>query len=183
MLKKFARFLLHKVWGWEVEGTFPIHLPHYMAIGGPHTSNWDFILSLLVRWMQGADIKFIAKQSLFFWPLGFFMRKLGGYPVDRKRATNFVDYVIEQFQRHEQFAIAITPEGTRSKVDRFKTGFYYIARGAHVPIVIVVFDAGNKVYRIQPPYYLGEDMEAELAKIAGFYRGVAGINPAQGVTF
>lgn len=183
MQKRFARFIVYKVFGWSVEGTFPTHLPKYMAIGGPHTSNWDFVLSILVRIMQGADIKFIAKKVLFRWPLGFFMRKLGGYPVDRKRTTNFVDYVIEQFNKKEAFAIAITPEGTREKVDHFRTGFYYIARGANIPVVVVIFDGGNKVYKIMPPFYLGENMEEALDKVASYYRGVEGINPGQGVDF
>ena len=183
MLRKLARFLLYKVWGWKIEGEFPVHLPKYMAIGGPHTSNWDFILSILARISQGTDIKFIAKQTLFRWPLGFFMRKLGGYPVNRDRTTNFVDYVVNIFNQKDKFAIAITPEGTRDKVDRFKTGFYYIARGANIPVVVVVFDAEHKTYRIKAPFYLGEDLEAAMDKVASYYRGVKGINPAQGVEF
>lgn len=183
MLKKFARFLLHRVWGWKIEGAFPSHLPKYMAIGGPHTSNWDFVLSILARISQGAEINFIAKKSLFRWPLGPIMRMLGGYPVDRNRTTNFVDYVVDLFNRKEKFAIAITPEGTRDKVDRFKTGFYYIARGANIPVVVVVFDAERKVYQINDPFHLGDNLEEAMDKVASYYRGVKGIHPDKGVSF
>lgn len=183
MIKKLAWFIFYKIWGWKIEGEFPKDLPKYMAIGGPHTSNWDFILSILARTIQGADIKFIAKKSLFKWPLGYFMRKLGGYPVDRKKGTNFVDFVIDLFNSKEKFAIAITPEGTRRRVKKFKTGFFYIARGANIPICVVVFDAKNKVYRINPPFYLSENEEEGLEQVVSYYRGVKGINPEQGVSF
>jgi 1-acyl-sn-glycerol-3-phosphate acyltransferase len=183
MIRRINQFILHKIWGWKIEGHFPLDTPKYLAIGGPHTSNWDFILSIMSRQIQGAKIKFIAKSSLFRFPLGWLMRQLGGYPVDRKEAKNYVDFIVDTFNNKEQFAIAITPEGTRKKVDRLKTGFYYIARGAKIPIVITIFDAGNKTFRIMPPYYLSENLEEELNKVASFYRGIKGINPEDGVFF
>lgn len=183
MIKKLARFILFKIWGWKIEGAFPTQVPKYIAVGGPHTSNWDFILSILVRTVQGTDIKFIAKKPLFRWPLGFFMRKLGGYPVDRKKGTNFVDYVIDLFNSKEKFAIAITPEGTRRNVKKFKTGFFYIAKGANIPVVVVVFDAGNKVYRIHEPVFLADNVAEAVEQVAGHYRGVQGIDGEKSIEF
>lgn len=183
MIKRINQFLLHKVWGWKIEGHFPKDTPKYLAIGGPHTSNWDFILSIMSRQIQGAKIKFIAKKSLFSFPLGILMRALGGYPVDRRSAKNYVDFIIDTFNSKKEFAIAITPEGTRRKVDRLKTGFFYIATGANIPIVITIFDAGKKTFRIMPPYYLSGDLEKDLDKVASFYRGIQGINPKDGVFF
>ena len=111
------------------------------------------------------------------------MRALGGYPVDRRTTKNYVDFIIETFNSKKEFAIAITPEGTRRKVDRFKTGFFYIATGANIPIVITIFDAGTKTFRIMPPYYMTGELETDLDKVASFYRGIKGINPKDGVFF
>lgn len=111
------------------------------------------------------------------------MRALGGFPVDRRQAKNYVDFIIDTFNSQKEFAIAITPEGTRRKVDRLKTGFFYIATGANIPIVITIFDAGQKTFRIMPPYYLSGDLDKDLDKVASFYRGIQGINPEDGVFF
>jgi 1-acyl-sn-glycerol-3-phosphate acyltransferase len=174
---------MFRLWGWRIEGEFPKDIPKYLTLGGPHTSNWDFVLSLLARTIQGADIKFMAKDSIFKFPFGWFFRKLGGYPVDRSQRNNFVQFVIDQYNNHERFAMAITPEGTRSRVDRFKTGFFHIAVGADIPVVPVVFDGKNKIYRINPAIKLTGVMEDDIETILNYYRGVDGINPEQGVFF
>lgn len=183
MFKLLCKFLMYRVWGWRIEGEFPKDIPKYLTLGGPHTSNWDFVLSLFARTIQGADIKFMAKKSVFRFPYGWIFRKLGGYPVDRSQRNNFVQFVIDLYNSRERFAMAITPEGTRTRVDRFKTGFYHIAVGAKVPVVPVVFDAKHKIYRIHPPFYLKGKMEEDLEKVLNYYRGVEGINPEQGVFF
>ena len=183
MFKVISKFILYKIWGWKIEGNFPKDTPKYIAIGAPHTSNWDFILGLLSRSILGADIKFIAKKSLFLFPYGWLFRLLGGYPIDRKKNRNYVDAMIDLFNSKEHFAVAITPEGTRNRVDQFKSGFYYIAKGANIPIVITIFDASNKVFKILPPLPLSGNFEQDMEKITQYFRGIKGINPEQGVFF
>lgn len=183
MSQRFFKFLLYKILGWKIEGNFPTDIPKYIALGGPHTSNWDFVISLSARNAQGADIKFIAKKSLFTFPIGFFFRAVGGYPVDRTQRRNFVGFVIDLFNSKERFAIAITPEGTRSKVSKFKSGFFHIAVGANIPVVPVIFDGEHKVYRIHKPIYLSGNYEEDVETVLQYYRGVKGINPESGIFF
>ena len=183
MLRLLSKLLFLRIWGWKIEGTFPKDIPKYIAVGAPHTSNWDFLLGLFARTIQGADIKFIAKKSLFKFPYGWFFRMVGGYPIDRKKGGNYVDAMVELFNSKEKFAVAITPEGTRRRVDQFKSGFYYIAKGANLPIVITIFDAGNKIFKILPPFSITGDYEKDMEYILSFFRGVKGINPEQGVFF
>lgn len=182
MLKRICRLLL-RLWGWKIEGHFPTDLPKYVLIGGPHTSNWDFILSLMVRLVQGVDIKFIGKKSLFVFPFGFLFKLLGGFPVDRQQRSNFVETMIKFFEEKEQFKVAITPEGTRKRVDKFKSGFYYIAQGANVPIVPVIFNGGQKIYQILPPVNLSGDMEKDMEKLVAYFRGIKGIRQENSIFF
>ena len=102
-------------------------------------------------------MKFIGKQELFKPPFGFIFRKLGGVPVDRFNNNNFVDQVVEMFNTNESFAIALSPEGTRKKVDRLRTGFYHIARKANVPVVLVAFDFEHKEFRFAPPFFYNRE--------------------------
>jgi len=171
------------LFGWKVEGGIPPGLKKYVVIAAPHTSAWDFLLGIFSRASEGFDIKYIGKKSLFKPPFGWLMYKLGGYPVDRSKTKNFVQSVVDIFDQHEEFAIAIAPEGTRGKVDRFKTGFYYIAKGAGVPIMFVSFDYGRKVVKYDPDvFYPTDDAEADLAHIWNYYKGVKGKNPEWGIS-
>jgi len=182
MWKAFSRFMFFRVKGWTIEGDFPDD-PKYLAVVGPHTSNWDFPIGIYLRSILDQDIKFVAKDALFKWPLGPLLKAMGGYPVRRDRNTRFVDALIQIFQREETFKLCITPEGTRSRVDSLKSGFYYIARGTGVPMVVVVFDWGNKQVRIYEPYYATDDMQADFEYILDKFRGVDGRVPEQGVFF
>ena len=183
MIRAIVKFIFHRMWGWKIEGTFPKDTPKFIAIGAPHTSNWDFILGLCARIIQGADIKFIAKKSLFKFPYGWFFRMVGGYPVDRKKKGNFVEAIVSIFNSKDHFAIAITPEGTRKKVTQFKSGFYHIALGANIPIVITIFDYGNKIFKIIPPFMPSGNYEKDLEFILPYFRGIKGFFPENGVTF
>ena len=168
--------------GWKVEGGIPPELKKYVVIAAPHTSAWDFPLGVFARGSIGEDIKYIGKKSLFKPPFGGLMRKLGGYPVDRGKSQNFVQSVIDIFDRHERFAIALAPEGTRNKVDKFRTGFYYIARGAGIPIIFFTFDYTRRVVTFDPEaFYPTEDAEADLEYIWNYYKGVQGRNPESGI--
>ena len=146
------------LFGWKATGSIPEDLKKFVVVAAPHTSAWDFPLGVLARSAMGRDIKFIGKKSLFRPPFGWIMRKLGGYPVDRKKSQNFVDSIVAVYDAHEEFAIALAPEGTRKKVNRFRTGFYYIAKGAGIPIILVRFDYDRKVIEFHPePFWPTDD--------------------------
>lgn len=177
---RFSRFIL-KLWGWKIEGHFPPDIPKFVLAIAPHTSNWDFPLGILVRSAVKADVKFIAKHSLFKFPYGFIFRWLNGYPVDRSKSQHFVDNVVKLFNEHEKFAIVISPEGTRKKVGSFKTGFYYIAKKAGVPVILAKFDWGNKVVAFTDPFDTTDDFDKDMAFILQYFKGVKGKNPDQGL--
>jgi 1-acyl-sn-glycerol-3-phosphate acyltransferase len=120
--------------GWTVTGTLPPD-PKIVIMGASHTSNWDFLVFLGAVRSLGRKVHFIGKHSLFRWPLGGFMRALGGIPVDRGSRQDLVSQVVAQFDAHEEFILVVAPEGTRSRTKEWKTGFYQIALKAQVPIV------------------------------------------------
>ncbi|MCB9282615.1 MAG: 1-acyl-sn-glycerol-3-phosphate acyltransferase [Lewinellaceae bacterium] len=177
MKTAISKFLL-RLFGWKVEGWDPNRLDKYVIIVIPHTSNWDFPLGLLVRQaMNAPHLKFIGKSSLFRPPFGALFRWLGGYPVDRSKRTNFVDAIVDQYQKNDRFVVVLSPEGTRKKVDHLRTGFYYIALGAGVPIVMVKFDWQHKLVSWREPYFPAGDWETDLRAIEDYYRGVQGKIP------
>lgn len=173
---KISRFILSLV-GWEVvieEKPLP---PKFVAAVVPHTSNWDFPLGLLTRNILGVAIKYVAKDSLFKPPFGFLFYWLGGYPVDRSKRQHFVDSVVDIFNEKEKFAIVLAPEGTRKKVNQLKTGFYFIAKKAKVPILLVKFDYGNKKVVVGKPFFPSSDVNADFEYINAYFRGVKGKRP------
>ncbi len=165
--------LLLKLWGWKIDGSFP-DLKKYVIIIAPHTSNWDFYLCVLVRGATKLKANFLGKSSLFNPPQGYLFRALGGHPVDRSKHTKLVDKVIEIYQTNKEFRLAMAPEGTRKKVKEWKTGFYYIAHGAAIPIVISALDYGTKTVKISEPYYTSGNLQHDLEEIKSFYIGVEG---------
>ncbi|WP_346754199.1 1-acyl-sn-glycerol-3-phosphate acyltransferase [Splendidivirga corallicola] len=167
--------------GWRIEGEPPTNLDKYVITVGPHTSNWDFVMGVMVRSITRMKVKYLAKQELFVFPFGWFFRALGGYPVNRTKNTNMVDNVVAIFEHHQRFAIAVTPEGTRKKVQKLKTGFYYIADKAKVPIVMAGLDYKNKCAIFSDPFFPQGDIESDLRKIIGFYSNVTGKIPAYGI--
>jgi 1-acyl-sn-glycerol-3-phosphate acyltransferase len=171
-----ARTIMRLV-GWRVDGTLP-NIPKYVLIGAPHTSNWDFILFLGLIFYLRANARYMAKASLFRFPIGWFFRYCGGYPVDRKKSTGLVGQMVEVVKNEDKFILTIAPEGTRHHVTDWKRGFYHIAKGAEVPIVMVVVDGKNRtVHILKEPFYPTEDIEADMGAIKGNFEGVVGINP------
>ncbi|SEB38229.1 1-acyl-sn-glycerol-3-phosphate acyltransferases [Tenacibaculum sp. MAR_2009_124] len=174
-----SKFIYTKVLGWKLTGNFPAELKKYVVIGAPHTSWKDFPIAILARNSWGVKINFIAKKSLFDPPFGFIFRWLGGAPVDRSKSNNRVDAIVDVFNNKEEFRLALSPEGTRKKVDKWKTGFYYIAKGANVPIVMFAFDFENKQIVLSEPYYTTNDQEGDFKVFYEFYKDVKGANPDQ----
>lgn len=169
--------ILFRAWGWKIIGTYPRHEPKKIVAVAPHTSNWDFLVGILFRSWKKHDIKFVAKKSIFKPPFGRVFMALGGLPVDRKKSGNFVKGVVQLYKDHESLDICITPEGTRRRVAKFKSGYYFIAKQAGIPILPIAFDFERKHFRIGELYYPTSDTQKDLEAIEGYFRGVIGRNP------
>ncbi len=167
---------IFKILGWKIVGDAPRQLKKYIIIVAPHTSNWDFPLGVAVRSIMGFKANFLGKKELFDSALGWLFRKLGGYPVDRGRATHLVDEVIHIIEREDHFVIAIAPEGTRKNVKRWKTGFYHIAVRAKIPIVMVGFDYSTKTIFWAEPFYPSGDLSKDAVVMQDFYKDKVGKN-------
>lgn len=179
---KYISRLIIKLIGWKSVGSFPYHLKKYVVIVAPHTSSWDFIIGVLFRYALAIEkAKYLGKQELFKPPFGFIFRWLGGYPVDRSNNRNMVDEVIKIFDAHDEFAIALSPEGTRKRVDKLRTGFYNIAKGAKVPIVMVGFDFSRREVIISEPLMTTESQEDDFKRILDFFRPIKGRYPEKGL--
>lgn len=176
-MKRIAKFIFFTFLGWKLDGFFPKDIKKYVVIAAPHTSWVDFPIAILARISSGVMIHFIAKASLFNGPFGFFFRALGGIPVDRTKNNNLVDANVAIFNSKEEFKLGLSPEGTRKKVTTWKTGFYYIAKGANVPIVLATLDFENKTIKISKPFYTTDDKIADFQFLRAFYENVKGKNP------
>jgi 1-acyl-sn-glycerol-3-phosphate acyltransferase len=175
-----ARSLM-SIFGWRIEADIP-NLSKAVLVGAPHTSNWDFVLTLLTQFALSVKISWMAKHTFFRWPYKGVLEWLGGVPIDRtNKSDGVVDQIVMEINRRDKFIIAIMPEGTRSKTGRWKTGFYHIAQGANVPMVMVRFDYGRKVLGIGPTIEPAGDIKADIAKIRAIFTGIEGKNPLQGV--
>jgi len=179
-MKHLCAFILYHILGWKVVNTFPKHLKKYVIIAAPHTSWQDFSMGMLAKYAIGLPANYIGKDSLFKPPFGFIFRWLGGAPVDRSKSNNLVDQIVAIFNTRDQFVLAMSPEGTRKKVAKWKTGFYYIAKGAGVTIVMVTLDFEHKQFKFSEPYYPTNDMEADFKHFHDFFKDVKGKNPELG---
>ncbi|MFK8057484.1 MAG: 1-acyl-sn-glycerol-3-phosphate acyltransferase [Saprospiraceae bacterium] len=175
--KRISTWIFNKKWGWSTEGPLPYDVPKCLVVVYPHTSNWDFPIGVFFRIVYGIDIGFVGKHTLFKPPLGWLMTWLGGKGVVRTGNTNFVDGVAKIFEENETFRLCLTPEGTRSKPEKIKSGFHYMALAAKVPIVWCGFDWENKVMKWSAPYEVTEDYEETQRAFNNFFRGVKGHTP------
>ncbi len=176
MSARVSRFLL-KLFGWRIADHRPPNMGSAIYLVVPHTSNWDFFIGLLVRSALHLKANYLAKKSLFDSPLGWWFKALGGYPVDRSKSTNITDQVVEYFNTLPYFAIAITPEGTRSKVEKWKTGFWHIAHQAKVPLILTSFDYPRKLAVISAPFHVSDDKEKDIAALMDYFKEFTGKNP------
>ena len=162
--------------GWRVEGSYP-DVPRMVLIVAPHTSNWDFLTGLQVKLAMRMGARFIGKHTIFRWPLGVFMRWLGGVPVDRSAAEGFVEDTARVLREAERMTLVIAPEGTRRRTDRWKSGFYRIAVAAGVPILPVGFDYPRKVIFFAPVFHPTGDYEKDLAALQSLFRADMALKP------
>ena len=171
------KFIYFKVLGWKIVGNTTMSkdiIKKAVVIAAPHTSWHDFYIAILMRRIIGVKSNFVAKKELFIWPLSYYFKAIGGAPLDRRPGQNKVEAIAKLFEGKDEFRLALSPEGTRKKVEEWKTGFYYIAKKANVPIIMFTFDFENKQNKIAEPFYPTDDMEADFRYMKSFFEGIKG---------
>ena len=171
MIKKNICKIIFRVFKWKILGKFS-KVPKYIIAVAPHTSFYDFFIGILVRNIINEKINFIGKKELFGPLTGWFFRALGGVPVDRNSKKDTVSSIVEIFNKRKKFKLAIAPEGTRKKVKKWKTGFYYIALKAKIPILPVAFDYNNKNVIVHSLFYPTGNIEEDFKNLYKKYKNV-----------
>ncbi len=173
--------VIFKFMGWKIEGKLP-HERKYIIAVAPHTSNWDFVIGVMARSILCiTNARFLGKDSLFKPPFGWIFKAFGGYPVNRSKNQDMVQQVVAIFQAHDDFILALAPEGTRKKVAALRTGFYYISKYANVPIVPVGFDFSRKSVVLGEKFIPSGKPETDMEVLMSFYRSIRGKNPKWGL--
>ena len=172
ILPHVARFLLW-LGGWTVVGDVP-NVRKAVLLAAPHTSNWDGFWAIVFKVTIGLKIHWFVKDSMFWFPMSLLLRVNGAIPLDRDRARSAVAQAIAAFDEHEDFYFGLAPEGTRSKTPGWKSGFYRIAEGANVPVVLGFLDYGKKQLGLGPAVTLTGDRDTDLAVIGSFYSSISG---------
>jgi len=175
LTRGLARWALAAL-GWRLDMPLP-NAPKFVIVVAPHTSAWDFFIGLFVAIALGMRASWLGKHGLFRWPLGGLMRWMGGIPVKREASHGVVDTMVELFRERSALVLALAPEGTRSKVREWKTGFYHIAHGAGVPIVPCYLDYARKVIGSGAAMQPTGDVAREVAALQAFYSGIPGKHP------
>ena len=169
LLRWLGRAIL-RMGGWRMVGRLP-DIPKLVLIGAPHSSNWDGVWGFAAKMAMGLDIKILGKDSLFRVPLlGAALRRLGVIPVDRSAAQGVVEQAAAMIAQAEKFWFGLAPEGTRKPVDRWKPGFWRIAKAADVPVLPAYFHYPEKIIGIGEPFRLSDDMNADITRIRTWYR-------------
>ena len=177
-----ALVAIYRNHGWRAHGVVPSERK-FVLIAAPHTSNWDFLYFVGLTEELGIMPHFMAKSSLFRWPWKNFMLDMGGVSVDRGSKKNYVQQMIDEFRRRSEFMLTIAPEGTRGNVGEWKSGFYHIAMGAGVPLVIGMMDYAKKNGGLGPAIWPTGDYKADMAKLAEIYATVTPRHPAKGMRY
>jgi 1-acyl-sn-glycerol-3-phosphate acyltransferase len=175
MLARLSKWILTAL-GWEIHADFP-EAKKYVIVAAPHTSNWDFPIAIMAVKAVKLDVHWIGKHTIFRWPFGWFLRALGGTPVNRGQSLNLIQQMTDLFGQSEELIFALAPEGTRSKTDHWKTGFYHIARAARVPIALGYLDFGKKQVGVNRSFYPGDDIKEDFKLIREYYKDIRGKNP------
>lgn len=178
---KFLAKLVFWVSGWKVVGEIPPGKKRFVMVAAPHTSNWDLLYARSAFYLLNVNMKYTIKKELFFFPLGLFLKALGGIPINRKKKQNMISYMASLFNESEEFVLLVTPEATRSYAKEWKKGFYYIAQEAKVPIVLGFLDYKEKQAGIGPIVDPTGNYEEDMKYILNFYRSKTGKFPENGV--
>lgn len=175
---RWISIMILRLIGWRLDSR-AAEVQKAVLIGAPHTSNWDFPIALMICFALRLDVVWMGKHTLFPPILGAIMRWLGGIPVDRTQAGNLVQGTIDAFKHNDKLLVIVPPEGTRGKVTRWKTGFYYIAVGAGVPLGLGYLDFKEKIGGIGKLFYPSGNIEEDMREIRAFYAGFTGKHPQQ----
>lgn len=176
MLRILGKLIL-KWWGFTVYGLFPSELDKTLVIVVPHTSNWDFVIGVAVKYAYRIKANYIGKKVLFNFPQGILFRYLGGAPVDRSKSSNQVQQIVDIFNQRDRFILGMAPEGTRGKIVKIKTGFYHIADMAKVPITMMRLDFKKREIKFSEPFYTTGNMDLDFVEIKKFFKGAVGYKP------
>ena len=183
MKKQLYKFIFFKLMGWKIVGSIDPNIKKCVLMVMPHTSAHDFYLGIFTRGITQIEMNYVGKKELFRFPFGWYFRYMGGEPLDRTGGMNKVDSIAAIFERKEIFRLAVAPEGTRKNVNEIKSGFYYIALKANVPIIPVAFDFGKKEVRLGQPLLPTNNLEADLNVLKKNFTGVKGKIPDNGYIF
>lgn len=171
-----AHVLCCNILGWTFVGDRPTERK-LMLLGAPHTSNLDYFLTLALIHHFNLPLRYLVKDNIFKGPLAWLLKSLGGIPVDRRQSNQLVDSIVTAIQLQDEMAIGVLPEGTRKYVDYWKSGFYYIAKGAEIPIYPVLVDGANKRVVMGPKMDVSGDLEGDMEILAGFFGETKGVKP------
>lgn len=163
--------------GWQISKNVPSALKSFLLVAAPHTSNLDFFVGVAARAEMKIDTKYLAKRELFKFPVKNLLLNLGGYPVDRSKNTSLVDTIAEIYAKDENFSMCVAPEGTRSRVETLKTGFYHIALKAKVPIVMIGFDYQKKWIIASEPFWPSGNIDSDMQEMFKFFRTINAKHP------
>ncbi|WP_333600383.1 1-acyl-sn-glycerol-3-phosphate acyltransferase [Flavobacterium sp.] len=177
MKRLLYKFIFFRLLGWKIIGTVDEEVKKCVLMVMPHTCNFDFFIGLFSRGIIGLEMNFVGKKELFMFPFGYYFRSIGGAPLDRTGGKNLVDAIVDIFNARQVFRMAIAPEGTRKKVTELRTGFYYIALKANVPIIPVAFDYSKKEVRIGKPISVSGNYEADMNIILPHFKDAQGKYP------
>jgi len=181
MLRSIFRFLFKKN-GWTINTEIPKNISSCILLAGPHTSNWDTVYAIPSLEILKVNARIAIKKEIMFFPVGNLLRGVGAIPVDRKpkkskNRITAVDAMANLFKTNKDLVLMISPEGTRTKVKKWRTGFYYIAKQANVPIICSYLDYKNKIAGIGPVFYPTEDLDSVMKKVQEFYSSIPGKFP------
>ena len=169
-MNKFLAHFFLRIIGWRVIGDIPKEVKKAVIVCAPHTSNWDFPLALASFQIRGLKLNYFMKKSWFFFPLNFFFSATGGIPIDRSKSNGLIAAMISKMKQRDRMIVAIPAEGTRARVKVWRKGFYLIAKGANVPIVMGFVDFKRKEVGFSSPIYLTEDFAEDMKKIQIFFK-------------
>jgi 1-acyl-sn-glycerol-3-phosphate acyltransferase len=179
-MKFLAKFIFWVI-GWKVDPNPPEGINKCVIAVGPHTSNWDFILGRLAFTQYGVKGKYLMKKELFWGPLGWFLKAIGGIPVDRSKKNNLTDTAVSYFEKYETLYLVFSPEGTRSYNPNWKKGFYYVAQKAQVPIYVAYIDFATKTGGFHSIFWPTGDADADIQKIKNILKQYKGKYPELGI--
>ncbi|AOW10216.1 1-acyl-sn-glycerol-3-phosphate acyltransferase [Flavobacterium gilvum] len=183
MKKQIYKWIFENLMGWKIEGNFDEEIKKCILIVMPHTSWHDFYIAIICRGALGVDINWVGKKELFRFPFGYFFKYFGGTPLDRAGGLNKVESIVNIFNSKEIFRLGISPEGTRKKVEQLKTGFYYIALHANVPVIPVSLNFEKKIVEFGKPFYTTGNLDSDLLSLNKHFVNAKGKIPENDYKF